>query len=133
MSVATLIVAAGRGSRAGEGLPKQYRDLNGEPVLTRTLTRFLSNPKVDRTLVVIHPDDRDLYEASIAALAPLRSALLPCVHGGDTRQDSVRNGLEALAASAPEIVLVHDAARPLVSPELIDRAIGAARRWDAAV
>ncbi|KFG71022.1 bifunctional 2-C-methyl-D-erythritol 4-phosphate cytidylyltransferase/2-C-methyl-D-erythritol 2,4-cyclodiphosphate synthase [Microvirga sp. BSC39] len=133
MSVAALIVAAGRGSRAGEGIPKQYRDLSGQQVLTRTLTRFLKHPGIGRTLVVIHPDDRDLYEASIAALAPLQSALLPCVHGGDTRQDSVRNGLEALACSAPEIVLVHDAARPLASPELIDRAIEAARRWDAAV
>lgn len=133
MSVAALIVAAGRGSRAGEGIPKQYRDLIGQSILTRTLTRFLQHPGVDRTLVVIHPNDRDLYEASIAALAPLQSALLPCVHGGDTRQNSVWNGLEALAASAPGIILVHDAARPFASLKLIDRAIQAAQRWDAAV
>ncbi|MEE1656528.1 bifunctional 2-C-methyl-D-erythritol 4-phosphate cytidylyltransferase/2-C-methyl-D-erythritol 2,4-cyclodiphosphate synthase [Microvirga sp. CF3062] len=133
MSVAALIVAAGRGSRAGEGTPKQYRDLQGQSVLTRTIAGFLSHPGVDRILIVIHPDDRDLYEASIAAFAPLPSALLPCVHGGDTRQDSVRNGLEALTISDPDIVLVHDAARPFASPELIDRAIEAARRWDAAV
>ncbi|MFC1455353.1 bifunctional 2-C-methyl-D-erythritol 4-phosphate cytidylyltransferase/2-C-methyl-D-erythritol 2,4-cyclodiphosphate synthase [Microvirga arabica] len=133
MSVAALIVAAGRGSRAGDGIPKQYRDLQGRPVLARTLAGFLSHPGIDRILVVIHPDDRDLYEASIAAVAPLQSALLPCIHGGDTRQDSVRNGLEALGASAPEIVLVHDAARPFASPELIDRAIEAGRRRDAAV
>ncbi len=133
MSVAALIVAAGRGSRAGEGTPKQYRDLQGQQVLARTLSRFLSHPGVDRILVVIHPDDRDLYEASIACFAPLPPALLPCVHGGDTRQDSVWNGLEALAPSGPEIVLVHDAARPFVSPELIDRAIEAARHLDAAV
>jgi 2-C-methyl-D-erythritol 4-phosphate cytidylyltransferase/2-C-methyl-D-erythritol 2,4-cyclodiphosphate synthase len=133
MSVAALIVAAGRGSRAGEGTPKQYRDLQGQSVLTRTLTGFLSHPGIDRTLVVIHPDDRDLYEAVIAAFAPLPPTLLPCVYGGDTRQDSVRYGLEALASSAPEIVLVHDAARPFASLELIDRAIQAARRQDAAV
>ncbi|MBD2750707.1 bifunctional 2-C-methyl-D-erythritol 4-phosphate cytidylyltransferase/2-C-methyl-D-erythritol 2,4-cyclodiphosphate synthase [Microvirga sp. BT688] len=133
MSVAALIVAAGRGSRAGEGIPKQYRDLDGQPVLTRTLTRFLSHPEIDQVLVVIHPDDRDFYEASVAAFAPLSPALLPCVYGGDTRQDSVRNGLEALAASAPDIVLVHDAARPFACPELIERAIQAAERWDAAV
>jgi 2-C-methyl-D-erythritol 4-phosphate cytidylyltransferase / 2-C-methyl-D-erythritol 2,4-cyclodiphosphate synthase len=133
MSVAALIVAAGRGSRAGEGIPKQYRDLKGQPVLTRTLTGFLSHPEIDQVLVVIHPDDRDLYEASIAAFAPLSAALLPCVYGGDTRQDSVRNGLEALADSAPDIVLVHDAARPFASSELIDRAIQAAQRQDAAV
>jgi 2-C-methyl-D-erythritol 4-phosphate cytidylyltransferase / 2-C-methyl-D-erythritol 2,4-cyclodiphosphate synthase len=133
MSVAALIVAAGRGSRAGEGIPKQYRDLKGQPVLTRTLTGFLSHPEIDQVLVVIHPDDRDLYEASIAAFAPLSATLLPCVYGGDTRQDSVRNGLEALADSAPDIVLVHDAARPFASSELIDRAIQAAQRQDAAV
>lgn len=133
MSVAALIVAAGRGSRAGDGIPKQYRDFEGQSVLARTLTRLLSHPEIDQILVVIHPDDRDLYEASIAAFPPLPSTLLPCVYGGDTRQDSVRNGLEALAASAPDIVLVHDAARPFASPELIDRAIQAVRRWDAAV
>ncbi|MBB3019994.1 2-C-methyl-D-erythritol 4-phosphate cytidylyltransferase/2-C-methyl-D-erythritol 2,4-cyclodiphosphate synthase [Microvirga lupini] len=133
MSVAALIVAAGRGSRAGEGLPKQYRDLQGRSVLARTLASFLSHPGIDQILVVIHPDDDAFYEGSIAAFVPLPSALLPCVHGGATRQDSVRNGLEALASSAPEIVLVHDAARPFASPELIDRAIQAARRWDGAV
>jgi 2-C-methyl-D-erythritol 4-phosphate cytidylyltransferase / 2-C-methyl-D-erythritol 2,4-cyclodiphosphate synthase len=133
MSVAALIVAAGRGSRSGEGTPKQYRDLQGRSVLTWTLTGFLSHPQVDRILVVIHPDDWDSYGASIAAFAPLSSALLPCVYGGATRQNSVRNGLEALASSAPEIVLVHDAARPFASPEIIDRAITAARRCDAAV
>ncbi|MGF9762652.1 bifunctional 2-C-methyl-D-erythritol 4-phosphate cytidylyltransferase/2-C-methyl-D-erythritol 2,4-cyclodiphosphate synthase [Microvirga sp. 0TCS3.31] len=133
MSVAALIVAAGRGSRAGEGTPKQYRHLQGHSVLTRTLTGFLSHPGIDCALVVIHPDDRDLYDASVAAFAPHSPTLLPCVHGGDTRQDSVRNGLEALAASSPNIVLVHDAARPFASPELIDRAIQAAQRQDAAV
>jgi 2-C-methyl-D-erythritol 4-phosphate cytidylyltransferase / 2-C-methyl-D-erythritol 2,4-cyclodiphosphate synthase len=133
MPVAALIVAAGRGSRAGEGTPKQYRDLEGQSVLTRTLARFLSHPGIDRILVVIHPDDRDLYEASIGAFAPLPSALLPCVFGGETRQGSVRNGLEALADIGSDIVLVHDAARPFASPELIDRAIQAARRQDAAV
>lgn len=133
MPVAALIVAAGRGFRAGEGTPKQYRYLQGQSVLARTLARFLSHPGIDRILVVIHPDDWDLYETSIGGFAPLPSALLPCVFGGETRQDSVRNGLEALAASAPDIVLVHDAARPFASPELIDRAIRAGQRQDAAV
>ncbi len=133
MSVAALIVAAGRGSRAGEGIPKQYRLLQGQPVLTRTLAGFLSHPGISHALVVIHPDDRDLYEASVRSVAPLSSTLLPCVYGGDTRQDSVRSGLEALADAAPDLVLVHDAARPFASPELIDRAIEAAGRWGAAV
>ncbi|MBM6581483.1 bifunctional 2-C-methyl-D-erythritol 4-phosphate cytidylyltransferase/2-C-methyl-D-erythritol 2,4-cyclodiphosphate synthase [Microvirga sp. BT689] len=133
MSIAALIVAAGRGSRAGEGVPKQYRLLQGQPVLARTLAGFLAHPGIGHTLVVIHPDDRGLYEASVRSIAPISAALLPCIDGGETRQDSVRNGLEALSDSDPGLVLVHDAARPFVGPQLIDRAIEAAGRWGAAV
>ena len=68
MSVAALIVAAGRGSRAGQGIPKQYRSLQGRPVLARTLAAFVAHPRIGRTIVVIHPDDRDLYEATLSAL-----------------------------------------------------------------
>lgn len=134
MSVAALIVAAGRGSRAGEGIPKQYRPLAGQPVLARTLEAFLSHPNVNRVLVVIHPDDEPLYRNCLARLpASLQEAVLPHTLGGETRQDSVRTGLDALADAAPEIVLVHDAARPFVSADLIDRAIAAGRRRGAAV
>jgi len=120
MSVVVLIVAAGRGQRAGAGLPKQYRRLAGRPVLARTLAAFLGQPRVDRVAVVIHPDDRPLYDEATAGLD-----LLPPIAGGPTRQDSVRLGLEALADLGPDIVLVHDAARPFVSPELIGRVIDA--------
>lgn len=120
MSVVVLIVAAGRGQRAGAGLPKQYRRLAGRPVLARTLAAFLGQPRVDRVAVVIHPDDRPLYDEATAGLD-----LPPPIAGGPTRQDSVRLGLEALADLGPDIVLVHDAARPFVSPELIERVIDA--------
>lgn len=120
MSVVVLIVAAGRGQRAGAGLPKQYRRLAGRPVLARTLAAFLGQRRVDRVAVVIHPDDRPLYDEATAGLD-----LLPPIAGGPTRQDSVRLGLEALADLGPDIVLVHDAARPFVSPELIGRVIDA--------
>lgn len=134
MSVAALIVAAGRGSRAGEGLPKQYRPLLGRPVLTRTLEAFLGHPHVSRVLVVIHPDDADLYRICLADLpAGLREAILPHALGGETRQDSVRAGLDALEDAAPEVVLVHDAARPFVNAFLIDRAVEAGRHQGAAV
>ncbi len=133
MSVA-LIVAAGRGSRAGEGIPKQYRLLQGKPVLAHTLGSFLAHQRIERVVAVIHRDDRDLYEASLKALpADLLLKLLPCAYGGETRQDSVRHGLETLAASAPGIVLVHDGARPFAGAGLIDRAVDAAGRWSAAV
>jgi len=133
MSVAALIVAAGRGSRAGQGIPKQYQPLLGQTVLARTLAAFVAHPRIDRTIVVIHPDDRALYDATLASLPAAASAVLPCVRGGDTRQDSVRSGLEALAELGPEIVLIHDAARPFASADLIDRAIAAAKEWVAAV
>ena len=133
MSVAALIVAAGRGSRAGQGIPKQYRPLQGRPVLARTLAAFVAHPRIGKIVVAIHPDDRDLYEATLAALPNALSSILPCVHGGETRRDSVSRGLEALVDLAPDIVLVHDAARPFAGPDLIDRAIEAAERWGAAV
>src|SRR5581483_6547576 len=102
-----LVVAAGRGSRAGAGLPKQYRELAGAPVLRRTLAAFCRHPRITGVRAVIHPDDRELYDRAAAGLT-----LLPPVHGGPTRQDSVRLGLESLAAEPPDIVLIHDAARP---------------------
>ena len=117
----------------GEGIPKQYRPLQGRPVLARTLAAFVAHPRIGRTIVVIHPDDRDLYEATLSALPAASSTVLPCVHGGETRQDSVRSGLEALVDLAPDIVLIHDAARPFAGPDLIDRAIQAAERWGSAV
>jgi 2-C-methyl-D-erythritol 4-phosphate cytidylyltransferase/2-C-methyl-D-erythritol 2,4-cyclodiphosphate synthase len=134
MSVAALIVAAGRGSRAGEGFPKQYRPLAGKPVLARTLDIFLAHPGVERVVVVVHPNDQDLYQACMVTLPNnLLTGLLPCAYGGETRQDSVKSGLEALEAFAPDVVLIHDAARPFVSSGLIDSAIDAASVWSAAV
>jgi 2-C-methyl-D-erythritol 4-phosphate cytidylyltransferase / 2-C-methyl-D-erythritol 2,4-cyclodiphosphate synthase len=126
MPVVALIVAAGRGSRAGGGVPKQYRLLAGRPVLVRTLEAFLTHPSVDRVCVVIHPDDNEPYDTAVASLAPLLAKrLIPPAEGGETRQDSVRFGLERLGEPDGAIVLVHDAARPFVDAALIDRAIGA--------
>lgn len=126
--IVALIVAAGRGVRAGGGVPKQYRPLLGHPLLSRTLDAFLTHPQVTGTLVVIHPDDRDLYQAAAEG-----RPLLPPVDGGAQRQDSVRAGLEALAAGPPDYVLIHDAARPFVEAALIARVIEALARNDGAV
>lgn len=101
-------------------------------MLTRTLAAFLSHPEIDQVVVVIHPDDRALYEQSIAEVGLSESQrLLPPAYGGETRQDSVRLGLETLAATADVVVLVHDAARPFVTPDLIERAIAAGRQGAA--
>jgi 2-C-methyl-D-erythritol 4-phosphate cytidylyltransferase/2-C-methyl-D-erythritol 2,4-cyclodiphosphate synthase len=113
-------------------MPKQYRSLNGRTILEQTLDCFLSHPKVDRIIVVVHPDDDALYSKAIGSTSD-GERLLPVAYGGETRQDSVRNGLEALSSVMPDLVLVHDAARPFVSKEIIDRAIDAAAIWGAAV
>jgi 2-C-methyl-D-erythritol 4-phosphate cytidylyltransferase/2-C-methyl-D-erythritol 2,4-cyclodiphosphate synthase len=126
--VAAVIVAAGRGRRAGDGEPKQFRGIAGESPLRRSLRVFSRHPEIARVQPVIHADDADRYATAAVGLD-----LLPPVHGGATRQGSVRAGLEALAADMPDVVLIHDAARPFVSTALIGRAIGAAQRFGAAV
>lgn len=116
-----LIVAAGRGSRAGGGLPKQYRRLGSEPVLAWTIRALAAHPGCTAIQVVIHPEDAELYATSV----PDDTRLLPPVMGGETRRDSVLAGLEALAEQAPERVLIHDAARPFVTVEVIERVAAA--------
>lgn len=118
-SIAVLIVAAGRGERAGDpGLgPKQYRRLAGKSVLRRTLDGFL-DAGLPHITVVIHRDDGSVFLDSLDGLAAPQA-----VTGGATRQDSVRLGLEALVGEAPDIVLIHDAARPFVSSETIERVV----------
>jgi 2-C-methyl-D-erythritol 4-phosphate cytidylyltransferase / 2-C-methyl-D-erythritol 2,4-cyclodiphosphate synthase len=130
IGVTALIVAAGRGSRAGQGLPKQYRTVGGIPVLTRTLQAFLGVQSIRHIQVVIHPDDLSLYESAVGSLvdeAGLR--LRPPAMGGQTRCDTVRNGLAALAGVDDRaIVLIHDGARPFVTADLINHAIAHARQ-----
>lgn len=127
-SVAAVIVAAGRGSRVGGDLPKQYRVLAGEPVLRTTLSTFAWHGEVAAIQTVIHNDDRAHYDAAASGLK-----VLPPVIGGATRQNSVHNGLEALSAKSPDIVLIHDAARPFASAELVSRAIVACGATGAAI
>ncbi|TLG72848.1 bifunctional 2-C-methyl-D-erythritol 4-phosphate cytidylyltransferase/2-C-methyl-D-erythritol 2,4-cyclodiphosphate synthase [Methylocystis sp. B8] len=133
-SIAILVVAGGRGSRAGDGPPKQYRSVAGKTLLARTLHGLHMAMPEAALKVVIHKDDLDHYAASAAELPPLdRERLSPPAFGGASRQESVRNGLEALAVTgAPDIVLIHDAARPFTDAALIARAIEAASIHGAA-
>ena len=110
--IAAIIVAAGRGTRAGTGAPKQWRMLAGRTVLAHTLDAF-KRAGITRLVVVVHPDDLDKAHA-------LRAPDVALVLGGDTRTASVRAALEALEHDAPQHVLIHDGARPLVSPAVID-------------
>jgi len=135
-NIAILVVAAGRGSRAGEGLPKQYRALAGRPLLAHTLTALLDVAPDARILTVIHPDDHGLYDGCLTCLDGRHTHRVATpVHGGATRQDSVRAGLEALAQmeTPPQIVLIQDGARPFPNEGLIARACAAAQDHGAAV
>ena len=111
-SCTALIVAAGRGSRFGGSLPKQYALLEGEPVLRRTIAALRAAAGIDKVQVVIGGGDEGHYAEATAGLD-----LPPPVKGGATRQHSVLNGLEALAVDPPDIVAIHDAARPFVRAE----------------
>ena len=114
--IAVLIVAAGKGERAGLDLPKQYERLGGQPMLRRTVQAFAGYP----VQVVIGAGQQELATAALAGLD-----LPPPVLGGASRQQSVRRGLEALSQDAPDYVLIHDAARPLISRAVIARVVDA--------
>src|SRR6185295_9891485 len=119
--VAALVVAAGRGIRSGLELPKQYTVIGGKTVLARAIDALRSHEAVGDVLVVIGDGQESLYRDAVKGI----TGLLPPVAGGASRQASVRNGLEALAARSPEIVLVHDAARPFVNRDTIGCVIDA--------
>jgi 2-C-methyl-D-erythritol 4-phosphate cytidylyltransferase/2-C-methyl-D-erythritol 2,4-cyclodiphosphate synthase len=126
--VAAVIVAAGRGARAGGDLPKQFRPIGGESMLRRALSMFVEHGNVACVQPVIRPEHVALYRRAAAGFD-----ILPPAFGGATRQASVRAGLEALQPSRPDIVLIHDAARPFASAALLSRAIAAAAKTGAAI
>ncbi len=125
---AAILVAAGRGVRAGAGGPKQYRSIGGQPVIFRAMEPFCRHPQVFVVQPMLNPDDTQIFNEAVSGLS-----YAPPAPGGATRQASVHAGLEALADQKPEIVLIHDAARPFVSQALISRAIEAAGRTGAAI
>lgn len=130
-AIAAVIVAAGRGERAGaskEG-PKQYRRIAGTAVLAHTLGVFLGHPAIARIVVAIHPDDDALFTAAVGDLP----AHVSTVHGGATRQQSTLLGLRALASAAPDVVLIHDGVRPFVDPAMIDRVVAATDEYHGAI
>ena len=125
---AAILVAAGRGLRAGAGGPKQYRAIGGQTVVFRAMQPFCTHPRIAAVQPVFNPDDTAMFNAAVAGLCHQ-----PPANGGATRQASVHAGLEALVGQEPDIVLIHDAARPFVSKALISRAIDAANRTGAAI
>jgi 2-C-methyl-D-erythritol 4-phosphate cytidylyltransferase/2-C-methyl-D-erythritol 2,4-cyclodiphosphate synthase len=125
---AAIIVAAGRGLRAGSGGPKQYRSIGGRTVISRAMEPFCRHPQIFAVQPVLNPDDTAMFNEAVCDMR-----YQPPAAGGATRQASVRAGLEALAGQSPDIVLIHDAARPFVTAAVISRAINAASLTGAAV
>jgi 2-C-methyl-D-erythritol 4-phosphate cytidylyltransferase / 2-C-methyl-D-erythritol 2,4-cyclodiphosphate synthase len=123
-----MIVAAGRGTRFGGTLPKQFLPLGGGTVLRHAVAAFATHPRVAGIQVVIRDEDRALFDQATAGLS-----VLPPIVGGAERQDSVRLGLEALVPHEPARVLVHDGARPFPDAALIDRVLDALDAAPAAV
>jgi len=130
-----LLVAAGKSERMQADvahphlqLPKPYLEINGENMMRRTIKAFLNHPDIEGVRVVIRREHHMLYKHAINGLT-----LFPCVMGGDTRQESVRLGLESIAHRGPSRVLVHDIARPLASPKLISRVLEALKTQEAVI
>ena len=128
MVTAAIIVAAGRGTRVGGAIPKQYALLAGKPVLTHTVEAFTAHADIDHVQVVIRTEDMDAYAQACGS-----SGALPPVPGGETRQQSVLSGLMALMAYRPDRVLVHDAARPFIDTDTITRVLKALDYHDGAI
>lgn len=133
MRVFVIIPAAGIGTRmaAGGVGPKQFMELGGVPLLVHPIRAFLAVPRVDAVCVAVRAQERDRVQAQIAGYK-----LGPRVHmveGGENRQSSVGNALAALECEEDDVVLVHDAVRPLIDPATIDRTIDAVLRHGAAI
>ncbi len=130
--IAAVIVAAGRGERAGqpEQGPKQYRLIGGKAVIARTIEAFKQDERIETIAVVIHADDDPLLQAAASSLLDDRTIV---VTGGATRQESVRLGLEALVGRDIGQVLIHDGARPFVNTALLDRIVDALEGENGAI
>ncbi len=130
--ISALIVAAGQGLRMGSTQRKQYMDLLGCPILVRTLRAFDNCPRIRDIIVVVPASEIESCHRHILPTAGLRNRVM-VVQGGQRRQDSVFNGLQALKPNDESVVLIHDGVRPLVSVPLIEACIQGAIQWGACI
>ncbi len=128
MTTAALIVAAGKGDRAGGAIPKQYAVLGGKALLAHSVDAFLAHPAVNCVYLVIGAGQEELARAALGS-----RAISGLLIGGAERQDSVRAGLEAMSGAGVMKVLIHDAARPFLDAIVIDRLIAALDEVDGAL
>lgn len=142
MKVFVIIPAAGLGTRmappSGKGKKlapsKQFKELAGVPILIHTLRRFVASPNVHEIIVALRKDEIAGFRSQLEKHFPeILKKRIQFVDGGEHRQNSVANALAAVAAEASDLVLVHDAVRPLVSPEIIAEVIQAAQKHGAAI
>ena len=126
--IAAILVAAGSGNRYGGALPKQYTMLAGKPLVTHALDVFLAHDAISIVQPVISDEHAECWMDAVAA-----RETRPAIQGGATRQESVLAGLQALENDAPDMVLIHDAARPFISLDLINRLLEAVAKHDAVI
>ena len=140
MKVVVIIPAAGLGTRmapvssAKTKLPsKQFTELGGTPILIHTLRRFAANPRVTNMVVALRKDEIAGFRERLQSEAADLKNKVELVEGGEHRQQSVANAMTAISAAADDVVLVHDAVRPFVTPEIIDEVIRGAEKFGAAI
>jgi 2-C-methyl-D-erythritol 4-phosphate cytidylyltransferase len=138
MKVFVIIPAAGLGTRMAPPSPseptKQFKELGGVPILVHTLRVFAASSAVDEIIVALRKDEIAGFRALLERQHPeILKKPLRIVEGGEHRQDSVGNALKSLAADSDDIVLVHDAVRPFVTPEIVGRVVQAAEKHQAAI
>ena len=143
MKVFVIVPAAGLGTRMSppstaksskKTATKQFKELNGVPILIHTLRRFVATPAVHEIIVALRQDEIAGFQTQVEKRYPeILSKRLHLVEGGEHRQDSVASALAKIVADAEDIVLVHDAVRPFVTPEIINSVIDAAHKHGAAI
>ena len=130
MNIAAVVVAGGRGVRAGAGMPKQFRNVRGRPVMARAMDPLLSHPAIAECVIVISGEDRHYFDSTVARIigVPFKIAA-----GGRTRSESVKNGLISIKEKGFTHVLIHDAVRPLLTEIIVERLIKPLDKYDGAV
>ena len=131
MQVFAILPAAGLGTRMAGPQPKQFLSLDGIPILIHSLRAFSAVERISALYVAVRKAEMERVEADVMEYG--FGGRVHVVEGGDTRQESVVNALAAVPAAAEDIVLVHDAVRPLIDTATIDRTIDAVAQYGAAI
>ena len=131
MKITAIITAGGSGKRMGSKTAKQYIEVKGRPIIVHTLDRFKEADFIDEVIIVVPPSDVQSFRESIIESYGFSPAW-KVVAGGDERQNSVKNGLDAVSADS-EIVVIHDGVRPFVTNDMIKRSVDAAVLYGAGV